>query len=386
MTHKTISIGGALISATMLLCAVLPACTHSHESHEDHEEDTEKKEDSHGDEILLSHEALESAGIQLETVTPTEFRNVIKTSGVIENSRGSERIIAAPATGVVSFSNKIVAGAAVRSGEALFSISSKGLEQSDATSSLHIDESLAEKELRRAEALLRDSLISKKEYERLKSEYERSRAASSGIASRSRTGITVASPMAGFLINVNVTPGSFVNMGDPLATVAADRRLMLRADVSERDRHEISSVTGANIRVSGSDEVTAIDGKGFRILSTNPTVNTGSHYLPVYMEFDNPGGLGSGSVAEIWLLGTPREGVISVPRSAIVEDGGLFFVFVEKHHGAFEKTEVSTGATDGMRVEITKGLHGGEKVAVEGALRIKMAGMGSSIPGHSHHH
>ena len=91
-------------------------------------------------------------------------------------------------------------------------------------------------------------------------------------------------------------------------------------------------------------------------------------------------------MVEAWLLASPREGVITLPKSAIVEDGGLYYVYEEVHPSVFRKHEVTVGATDGSRVEITSGLHGGERIAMSGALRIKMAGMGSAIPAHSHNH
>lgn len=373
--------------------ALLPVgCGHNHDEHgdeHDHEAAEAKHEEGHGDDVVMNHEAVEKAGLEYETVELGEFREVVKASGVLENARGAERVIVAPASGVVSFRSGVVAGAAVSAGEGLFTISSQGLEQGDATATVHVDKTLAEKELRRAEELVKDNLISKKEYERIRAEYERAKANESSVAARSRSGVGVSSPIGGFLAEVSVRPGSFVNMGDPLAIVAANRRLMLRANVSERDRAFVGNITGANVAI-GRGEALSLEGRNLRVLSGNGAQTGASHYIPVYLEFDNPGSLGSGSVGEVWLLGAPQSGVISVPKSAVIEENGYYYVYIEeeseKEHTVFERKEVKLGGFDGRRYAVVSGLEPGEKVVTEGALKVKMAGMGAAIPGHSHHH
>lgn len=385
-----------LLPISIQLVALFAGCHagHDHEA-EDHDHDhgheavNEADTHKHANEVLMESEEAESAGITYETVQPSEFHQSVKAAGEIETSRGASRVIVAPAAGIVSFRSGLVAGSSVRAGEALFSISSQGIEQSDATSTVHIDKAIAEKELRRAEELIKDDLISRKEYERIRADYDRASAMASTVAARGRAGIGVSAPMGGYLVRVDVAPGAFVNVGDPLATVAADRRLVLRADISERHRDFVHSIVSANISMPGSDETISLSALHPRLLSVSPTAAEGSHYLPIYIEFDNPGTLGSGSVVETWLLGSPRHEVISVPRKALIEEGGYYYVYVLEHdegHKIFHKTPVSLGASDGERIEIVSGLSGGEKIASTGAARIRMAGMGAAIPGHSHHH
>lgn len=361
------------------------AADHAEGDHDD-DDDHEGKE-SHAGFVEMSHEAVKQAGIAMEKVTAGEFREAVKAAGVIENSLGTERIISAPASGIVSFGSGIVTGRAVTAGQPLFSISSKGLEQSDATATLRIEAEAARKAFERAGQLIKDNLITRTEYDRLRAEYERASASASTVAAKAAKSVGVLSPIAGYLITVNVAPGAFVNMGDPLATVAADRRLMLRAEVSERHREFARQVSGANIRLSGSDTSVSLASLSPRVLSSATATASNSHFLPVYIEFDNPGGLSSGSVVETYLLGPTRQGVISVPVSALVEEGGYFYVYVKQpdEHELFRKAEVKTGPNDGLRVEITSGLNEGETVVTQGAPRIRMAGMGSSIQGHHHH-
>lgn len=378
---------------SLSLAAFAGGCGHNHSDHEDEHTDHpaeagEEQEEAHGDDIVMKHEALEHAGLVFETVSPGTFREAVKASGVIERARGAERVVVAPASGIVTFAGNVVAGSSVSAGQTLFHISSKGLEQGDATATVSVEHEQAGRELKRAEELVKEDLISRAEYERIKANYERALVGTQSVAALSRGGVSAAAPIGGFLADVMVSSGQFVNMGDPLAVVAAERRLVVRADVSERQRAFVPTVSGANVAVGG--EPVSLEGRNLRVLTSGAVSSGNSHYLPVYLEFDNPGTLGGGTVAEIWLLGAPRQDVITLPKSALTEDNGYYYVYVleeeEKDHSVFERKEVRLGGFDGLRYEVLSGVEPGDKVAVEGALKIKMASMGNSIPGHSHHH
>lgn len=108
--------------------------------------------------------------------------------------------------------------------------------------------------------------------------------------------------------------------------------------------------------------------------------------MPVTFEFDNRGDVVPGSFVEVWLLGRERQGVISLPVSALTEEQGLTFVYLQLDAECYQKQEVRTGATDGDRVEILSGLKGGEKVVTQGAIHVKLASASNAIPGHTHNH
>lgn len=42
--------------------------------------------------------------------------------------------------------------------------------------------------------------------------------------------------------------------------------------------------------------------------------------------------------------------------------------------------------SDGERVEILSGINPGDKVVTEGAVHVRLAAAGKSIPGHTHNH
>lgn len=422
MTYKI-----AIIAAFF---AIGTACSNPEHHHEEEGHDHEAETNAGGksenaDVVMMSAHAVEQAGIISRPVFKSEFRDAVKAAGVIENSRGAERIIPAPAAGIVSFNGDIVAGKAVVAGQSLFTVSSKGLEQADAVAAVKVDLEAAKRALDRAESLIKDNLITRTEYESIRADYERAAASAASVGARTARAVGIAAPMTGYIVDVAVSPGQFVEMGQPLATVAVDRRLLLKADLSERNRNFVSHIAGANIIIPASGNAVSLAALNPKILTAGAALSGNSHYIPVYIEFDNPGGLGNGSVVEAWLLGPARGDVLAVPRSALVEDGGYFYVYVrkedndhqdhdepghvaekhedgehdadrhedgghdaEKHqdHCLFEKREVFLGASDGENVEILRGIEPGEEVVIKGGPRIRMAGMGSAIQGHSHHH
>ncbi len=122
-----------------------------------------------------------------------------------------------------------------------------------------------------------------------------------------------------------------------------------------------------------------------RLVSKGQASVTDDYFVPVTFEFDNTGDIIPGSFAEIWLLGHPREEVLSIPLRALTEAQGLYFVYVQTSDHTYRKTEVATGASDGSRIEITSGLKPGDIVVTKGVTQVKLAASGTVIPeGHSH--
>jgi len=95
----------------------------------------------------------------------------------------------------------------------------------------------------------------------------------------------------------------------------------------------------------------------------------------------------SGSWVEVWLLGAETTAEVSIPRSAITEQQGLYFVYVRVAEEVYERREVTLGADDGARVLVTKGVKSGDAVVTRGAVQVRLAAMSGIIPeGHSHSH
>ena len=92
-----------------------------------------------------------------------------------------------------------------------------------------------------------------------------------------------------------------------------------------------------------------------------------------------------GSYVEVYLLTTPQNNVFSIPVTALTEEQGIYFVYLQIAEEEFVKREVGIGESDGKNVRILSGLKGGERVVVKGAYQVKLASSSSVLPeGHSH--
>ncbi len=111
--------------------------SHCHDDEEDHD---------HIDEITFTTQQAEAAGLQLETIVPATFTDVIRTSGHIMPALGDEAIIAATSSGTVSFAGATFTdGVAVRAGEAIVVISSKNIQDGDPVIKTRVEFETAEK-------------------------------------------------------------------------------------------------------------------------------------------------------------------------------------------------------------------------------------------------
>lgn len=347
----------------------------------------DKKEHDHGSvtgakngEIVFSAAQADAAGLSVETVGPADFRTAIKTCGTIESPHGEEAVVAATSSGIVSLTGNFTEGTAVAKGQAIVTISAQNLVDGDPAARAKIEYETAGREFRRAETLIKDRIISQKDFDEAQRRFQTARAAlpqGAGVSG----GVRVASPIGGYVKNRFVGSGEYVAIGQPIATISKTGKLQLRAEVSQRHLAQLPTISGANFRLAAGGKIHSAD----RLLSYGRAVN--GAYIPVVFEFANVGNVLPGAYAEVWLLGAPVPDVLSVPKTAITEEQGLYFVYLRRDALHYAKQEVAIGADNGTRVQITNGLKPGDVVVTHGATQVRLAAMSGVIPeGHSHAH
>ncbi len=359
---------------------------HAREGH-DHEAEVAAHGAGASDEIVVSPEKAEAAGIVVETVRPAAFREVIATSGQVLPVQGSERTLVANVAGVVSFPRPLVEGMAVQAQAPLLTLSSAHLQDGDPAERARIAYETAKEEYERAQRLVDDRIVSQKDFNTIRERYENARLAYEALLpSGNGQGVAVRAAESGYVKACLVKEGDYVTVGQPLVTLVRNDRLYLRADVPERCYGRLADVSTAHFRTSDSDTVYRLDDWHGRLLAYGQATGDGSYYVPVTFELDNPGNVLPGAYAEVFLLGRERAEVISVPRSALTEEQGVHFVYLQLDASCYRKQAVTLGATDGQRVEIRSGLQGGERLVTRGAIHVKLASASNAIPAHTHNH
>ena len=190
----------------------------------------------------------------------------------------------------------------------------------------------------------------------------------------------------GFIKSLSVGEGDYVTVGQSLATVSQNRKLVLRAEVSQKYAGRLRAVTSANFETPYDGRVYSLAEMGGRLLSVGKGSDGTSAYIPVTFEFNNGGEVIPGSFVEVFLLSAPRPETLAVPLSAVTEDQGVYSVFVQLDPETYVKREVKLGASDGTRVQILEGLSPGETIVSRGVAQVKMASFSGAIPGHTHSH
>ena len=359
---------------------------HDHEMH--HEEEEAHAHEAHGaGEVVFKKQDAEAIGLQTQTVQPGVFSEVIKTSGQIQSAQGSETVLVATVPGVVTLGDtRFVDGTAVRKGQPVLSLASNTLSDGDVAIRIKNAYQTAKREFERMEQLIGDKIVSQKDYEQARLTYENAKVAYDAIQGKqSVRGVAVTAPMTGFLKNILVKEGDYVTVGQPLATISQNNRLLLRADVSEKNYARLPMIRSAHFKTPYDDKVYKLDELDGRLLSYGKSSGNNS-YIPVLFEFDNKGAVIAGSYVEVYLLGKPMEQVLSVPTSALVEEQGLYCVYLRLDEDCYKKQYVTLGADNGEAVQILSGLKTGDEVVTKGAYQIKLASASNAIPAHTHHH
>ncbi len=110
-------------------------------------------------------------------------------------------------------------------------------------------------------------------------------------------------------------------------------------------------------------------------------------YVPVFFSLDNNGEFIAGSGVDVYLQSDSSDNVISVPMSALSEQQGQYYVFVKLDDECYRKALVSTGRSNGNRIEIKSGIEPGDNIVVTGTTTVRIAESSGNIPeGHSHNH
>ena len=362
---------------------------HEHEkAGHDHEHDHEHEAAANPGEVVFKEANAKAVGLHTITVTPGAFTQVIRTSGQVLAAQGEESVMVATVPGVVSFGSvPFTDGTAVRKGQAVLSIASNGLSEGDVAVRAKAAYEAAKLEFERMEALVADRIVSAKEFEQAKLNYANAKAAYEAVADKQTAkGVAVVAPLNGYLKNIQVKEGDYVSVGQPLATIAQSNRLMLRADVSERYYSSLPMVQSAHFKTPYDEQVYRLADLRGRLLSYGRASGGDSFFVPVTFEFDNKGAILPGSFVEVYLLTKPLEQVISVPVESLIEEQGLYSVYVRLDADCYRKQPVTLGANNGVEVQILSGLHGGEAVVTKGAHQVKLASASNAIPAHSHSH
>jgi len=318
------------------------------------------------------------------------FGQMIKTTGKVESAQGDEQIIVAKSGGIVTFrGDNLLPGTAVGKGSSLLTITGSGL--ADNNSAVRFAEAQnnyqkTKTELDRAKKLAADKIVSDKDLVKAQNDYDNANAIFENLKKNfSASGQSVTSPMTGYVKQVFVGNGQFVEAGQRIAFVSQNKTLLITADIQQKYASILGSIVTANIRTLHDSKTYTLEELNGKILSFGRSTNSDNYLIPLSIQVDNTGNLIPGGFVELYIKTVTNAEAITLPNNAIMEDQGNFFVFVQIHPELFEKREVKIGSTDGIRTDVTKGIVITDRIITQGAILVKLAQATGTLDANSGH-
>jgi RND family efflux transporter MFP subunit len=326
--------------------------------------------------------------IEFPEVEP--FGQVIKTIAQVQSAQGDEIIITAKTNGIVVFAaENVLEGKSVSGGQTLFSISGNGLANNN--SAVYFQEvknnyEKAKADYERLAELAKDKITSEKDLLNAKNQYENAKANYDNLVKNfTASGQNITSSKAGFVKQVFVQNGQYVEAGQAIVAISQNKTLLLKAEVQQKYAPVLATINSANIHTPLNNQTYTLEELNGKIVSFGRNTNSDNFLLPINIQIDNKGAFVSGGFVEIYLKALTNSQALTLPNAAIMEEQGSYFVFVQVHPELFEKREVKVGATDGLKTEIVKGITQQERVVTEGAILIKLAQATGTLDAHSGH-
>ena len=248
----------------------------------------------------------------------------------------------------------------------------------------------AEIDFQREENLFNQKLVSADEYDKTKikltqAQHEKSAALDAlevvrdGVSkSNAKASSTlVRSTISGVILDIPVKVGNSVilsntfNDGTTIASVANMKDLIFRGNIDETEVGQLVSGMPMKITIGALQDLSfdaALEYISPKAVESN-CANQFEIKAAVTVPADSVGGksshLRSGYSANAEIVLSHADKVLSIPESAIEFSGDSTFVYVVKGDGknkTYDRTYVETGLSDGVNIEIKKGITAKDKV------------------------
>ena len=236
----------------------------------------------------------------------------------------------------------------------------------------------------REENLYNQKLVSADEYDKVKQALyqakEEKTAAEDALqvvrdgvskANASASSTLIRSTISGVILDIPVKVGNSVilantfNDGTTIATVANMNDLIFRGNIDETEVGQLVSGMPMKITIGALQDL-QFDA-ALEYISPKAVESNGANQFEIKaaVKLAEGGKIRSGYSANAEIVLSSAEKALSIPESAIEFSGDSTFVYIIKGEGkekTYERTQVTTGLSDGVNIEIKKGLTLKDKV------------------------
>jgi RND family efflux transporter MFP subunit len=183
-----------------------------------------------------------------------------------------------------------------------------------------------------------------------------------GLTERNLSKTRVLAPVDARVQTQIVAPGDYVKVGDGMFELVSLKRLRAHVPFPEN--------AAARVRIGLPVRLTTPTAPGETVIGTvsdiKPVVGASSRAVEALVRFDNPGNWQPGASVNAEVIIAERPGAVLVPETGVVARPAGKVVYLIENGKAVARV-VETGVRSAGRIEVTKGLAGGETVAWDGA-------------------
>ncbi len=340
--------------------------------------------------ITISPEQQRTIGLQTAQATQRQITEPVHVPGTVGFDEGHVAILRPLAPGRI---RRLLAqpGDSVRPGQMLAELDVPSLvtaqdDLAGARASLREAQAgvaVAEDAWRRGVLLARDGSLARAEAERRRllltqaqAQVQAARARASALQlGVSRMGpvaapgtASLASPIAGVVVSVGVTPGESVDSATVALTVADLSVVLVTAQVPEAGAAMVAVGDPAQVRlVSGGDRVWT-----GRVVTLGAMLDPHSRTLPARIVLANAdGALRAGMFADVTLTSDRQRRGTVIPAEAVQSIDDRHVAFVRVSEAAFQPRDLELGVERPDWVEVRSGLKPGDTVATKGSFALK---------------
>jgi membrane fusion protein, heavy metal efflux system len=184
--------------------------------------------------------------------------------------------------------------------------------------------------------------------------------------------IEVRAPIAGTVIERNVTNGQFVgpDAQQPLVTIADLSDVWVQADIFERDLRHITVGQRADVTTAAYPDAHF----HAQVSLIGSTVDAQTRTAKVRFLVANPEARlkpGMFTSMSLFLPETTKDGALTVPAKAVFVENSQSFAYVQVTPREFQRREIETVTSDSDRLRVLRGLKPGERVVSDGVLLLR---------------
>lgn len=323
-------------------------------------------------------------------VVRENFGKVIHTVGAIQPAQGARRILTAKADGIINFASlALTEGQKVQGNKTLFTLDGETMADNNMSvkyTNAEANYQQAKIEYERKQKLVAQKIVSRSELLQVKTNYIQAESIYLNLKKNfSAKGQRIYAPFTGYISQIYVHDGEFVTTGQKILSIAQNNFLFIKAQVPARYYSYLETIEDATFIFDGDTKIYSLKELNGQVLSYSKTTNVNNPLLSITFKVENPHKVLAGGFVNINIQSVGQKASILVAKTALIEELGNYFVYVQLTPEYFEKRLVKIGESNGIQTVIYSGLTQGERVVSKGAVLVKLAQSAGSVDPHAGH-